>query len=278
MISVYPDFYDSFSCKAGDCRHSCCMGWEIDVDDATAGYYASLTDDLGRELDEALIRDGEGAHFKLTEEGKCPFLQKNGLCRIILTLGEESLCDICALHPRFYEDLGEYELCGLGLSCERVCELLWDSDDKLTFITEAGDIFAFPEQEKTYEPNFDKSRIQKVLEAFFRTEPIDESWTAEMVELKANIPQICKKTALYSERYDIKRYNRLFCYIMYRQLAAMTGEKLISYATLATDFIFIRDAYFGDTKECIRRFSEQIEYSTENVDILSYLFSSLLPT
>ncbi len=27
-----PVYYQKFSCLAGECRHSCCVGWEIDVD------------------------------------------------------------------------------------------------------------------------------------------------------------------------------------------------------------------------------------------------------
>ena len=32
MLTVRPDFYDDFHCLASACRHSCCVGWEIDVD------------------------------------------------------------------------------------------------------------------------------------------------------------------------------------------------------------------------------------------------------
>ena len=33
MLYVRPDFYDDFHCLAAACRHSCCVGWEIDVDE-----------------------------------------------------------------------------------------------------------------------------------------------------------------------------------------------------------------------------------------------------
>ena len=36
-MSVWmPEFYPAFRCRAGTCRHSCCRGWEIDVDDTSA--------------------------------------------------------------------------------------------------------------------------------------------------------------------------------------------------------------------------------------------------
>ena len=31
-----PDYYRDFKCSAGNCKHSCCIGWEIDIDEDTA--------------------------------------------------------------------------------------------------------------------------------------------------------------------------------------------------------------------------------------------------
>ena len=33
MIVRVPDYFSEFSCIAGDCKDSCCLGWEIDIDD-----------------------------------------------------------------------------------------------------------------------------------------------------------------------------------------------------------------------------------------------------
>lgn len=32
MKRVVPDYYADFACIAGACRHTCCVGWEIDID------------------------------------------------------------------------------------------------------------------------------------------------------------------------------------------------------------------------------------------------------
>ena len=50
MRYIKPDFYDDFRCIASACRHSCCAGWEIDIDEDTADYYAELSDAIGGEL------------------------------------------------------------------------------------------------------------------------------------------------------------------------------------------------------------------------------------
>ena len=132
LLHLQPDFYDRFRCRAAACRHSCCKGWEIDIDENTLDLYRSLSGSWREKMDAAIICDEYGAHFRLTEDERCPFLQQDGLCELIRALGEEALCDICALHPRFYENAGPYELAGLGLSCEAVCDLLLSEEGELT--------------------------------------------------------------------------------------------------------------------------------------------------
>ena len=29
MLVRIPDYFDQFACLAGDCPHSCCIGWEV---------------------------------------------------------------------------------------------------------------------------------------------------------------------------------------------------------------------------------------------------------
>jgi lysine-N-methylase len=43
---------------------------------------------------------------------------------------------------------------------------------------------------------------------------------------------------------------------------------LAVFARLSTEFIYMQDALYGADPEHLRRWSEQIEYSTENVDRL----------
>ena len=42
MKRVVPDYYKHFQCIASRCRHSCCVGWEVDTSpEALARYVAS---------------------------------------------------------------------------------------------------------------------------------------------------------------------------------------------------------------------------------------------
>lgn len=288
MKTVIPDFYKNFMCKAGDCKHSCCKGWEIDIDEDSAAYYQTITSDFGKKLANSIYTDEEGAHFKLTSDERCPFLREDNLCEMILEIGEESLCDICALHPRFFEDytlpsnnyFEPVELAGVGLSCEKVCELLWESNAPLRFYFcdeegfETEREFHFDIQSLTYRPNLEKDYVSNLLLLFQKTEAIDETWTVEISELINHIDDVINKAKQKETTYDGMRYQRLFHYIAYRQLESIEDTKaLTAYASRCTDFVFLWDAYFSgkngyDTQESIRRFSEQIEYSTENVNLI----------
>ena len=45
-----PDYYKYFSCIADKCGHSCCVGWEIDIDADTLEYYRSVKGTLGKRM------------------------------------------------------------------------------------------------------------------------------------------------------------------------------------------------------------------------------------
>ena len=100
-----PKYYTAFRCLADACTHSCCVRWEIDVDEDTLSFYRSLGTPFGEEILRGIVAEDEGAHFALCPNGKCPNLDERGLCRIISTLGDGALCDICREHPRFYNEV-----------------------------------------------------------------------------------------------------------------------------------------------------------------------------
>ena len=266
-MTLYPDFYAAFSCRAADCSHSCCRGWEIDVDEAALRSYAAVGGDLGQDLRRSIYQDDDGAHFLLTEDERCPFLRSDGLCRLICDLGEDALCEICALHPRFFTDFGEHTICGLGLSCEAACDLLLGSESPLCVISEAGERTAVP---ALLGLSGDALRFDGVLPspAYLRrmaqTEPIDDRWPEELSKL-------CRGVQALQSLPTGARYDRMLQYLLLRQLdrlADMPLERLIGCARDSTAFIAAQDALFGTDAEHLRRWSEQIEYSTENVDNL----------
>ena len=135
MIYVKPDFFDDFKCICGECTDNCCIGWEIDVDDSTYHNYCSMDTPFSQKIKDNIVTSPDGSRcFKLSEGERCPFLNKDNLCDIIINCGEAAICDICREHPRFYEWFPGVTECGLGLSCEAACKLLLEGENmfKLT--------------------------------------------------------------------------------------------------------------------------------------------------
>lgn len=278
MTEIYPDFYDRFRCLAGNCRHSCCRGWEIGVDPESAERYRGMAGDLGEALRAALCESGDGCSFRLTEDERCPFLRPDGLCRLILEAGEDALCDICALHPRFFTELGEFSLSGLGLCCEAVCALLLAAPE-LRFASSAGEDLSLsglllrlgvrlPEARLRYRPNADSEQFRELLRRYGDCEPIDGAWTAELAELNAALPEAAERAGRRVEGYDAAAYDRIYGYILYRRLERLPEygiEPLLAFARDACDLIFLCETVRGELPERLRRWSEEVEYSTENV-------------
>ena len=149
MQFIKPIFYDRFRCTASACQDTCCAGWEVDIDPKTLAYYNKLEGEWGDRLREhmELLPEG-GAYFLLDDTERCPFLNDENLCEVMLALGEDALCEICREHPRFYEQIGDHIEMGLGLCCEEAARLLFEQDKPLTFIsTRVGDQPAAQEDE-----------------------------------------------------------------------------------------------------------------------------------
>ena len=272
---LQPDFYEHFRCRASACRHSCCRGWEIDIDKNTLELYRGLRGEWKEKMDAAIASDDAGAHFRLTEDERCPFLQQDGLCELICAFGEDALCDICALHPRFYEAVGSYELAGLGLSCEAVCDLLLAEEGELTLrCEETGEALTLStllkglgcenaEGALRFTPAEDFDGLLLRMEG---TEAIDETWTEELGSLRKAL-----KNAPVPELPTGPHYDRMLQYVVYRGLehAESAGwSAVLRYAREGVSFVALQDALYGADPEHLRRWSEQIEYSTENVDLL----------
>lgn len=282
MLSIFPNFYKNFLCKADKCKHSCCKGWEIDIDEETAGKYLAMTGELGAEIRQNIGKNEDSYFFKLTEDERCPFLQKNGLCKIILNIGEENICEICTMHPRFFTMLDDVELCGVGLSCEKTCELLLgDEKDLVFYIEDTEEEVSFsevlsviglnlPNEMQEFSLAVNAENINKVLEIMAKTEPIDENWSKEL-SIMQDMDNVELKAKEYLENSDKNILNKIYQYILYRQLERLVDidiEALINYAQYSILFIILHTMISKELGESVRRWSEQIEYDTDNVDLI----------
>lgn len=132
MITRRPAFYNRFQCIGSACSDNCCIGWEIDIDKHTNEVYQLLEGTFGERLRSSVITNDNDTHFVMEKE-RCPFLNDDNLCDIIITLGEDKICEICREHPRFYEWFGELTEAGLGLCCEEAARLLFENNQPIVF-------------------------------------------------------------------------------------------------------------------------------------------------
>ena len=292
MISIYPTIYHAFQCKADQCENTCCQLWTIDIDEPTAKRYHAMTGSLGESLRQAITVDDEGSHFIFSKaQPMCPLLNEKGLCKVVLELGEEGLCDTCHMHPRFYKYIEDLELCGVGLSCEASVELLarqepmdlllftieddhneFNSEERLT-LHNIFELLAFdldPNLFK-YTPKPSKQSFKELLDLYKQTEPIDENWTAQVNTLSSKLYQLITFVNTYIQQEDMSLFNKVYQYILYRQIDMLSDyslESILAYAKSGADYILIASALEGQPLKQVARWSQQIEYDENNVELL----------
>ncbi len=305
MEKVYPDYYREFRCIADRCRHNCCIGWEIDVDEDTAARYRTVEGSFGDRLRNSVAWE-ETPHFLLDDAERCPFLNDRNLCDIITVLGEGSLCTICREHPRFVNELPERLEIGLGLCCEAAARLILGKKTPMILDVqgkrvEPDEILMLRDEVLTILQNRDiaiDGRINEMLSrcGVFVTWPsVDiirdfllslEIMDCEWSELLRNLSEESNDVGFASHMAARQEeYENLISYLVYRHFAnAWNREEAALRAAFAAfgyrlafgigERLYRRNKQFTfeDQVEVCRLFSAEIEYSQENRDaILDWL-------
>jgi len=138
---LVPDFYTEFSCKCGDCRRSCCEGWDVAI--SQKEYFDLLSvrssDELNSRISRAFYipKDATPDRYAMLNHdwlGNCPLRSHDGLCMLHAEAGEEYLPEVCRMYPRgLRKDLSE---ASLSNSCEKVLEMLIERKTPLRFVEE----------------------------------------------------------------------------------------------------------------------------------------------
>jgi len=134
MINAWPDYYKEFKCSSSRCKHNCCIGWEIDIDEQTLSKYSLLDGKLASKLKDCIDKNSGDAHFILDDDDRCPFLCEDGLCELIKEAGDDLLCDICNEHPRYHNYYSDRVESGIGLCCEEAARIIVCHSGKISLV------------------------------------------------------------------------------------------------------------------------------------------------
>ena len=296
---IVPNYYHKFKCIAHKCQHNCCIGWEIDIDEETMAKYGALSGELAAKIRANI--EGDVPHFVLGKDERCPFLNEDGLCDIIAEYGEDMLCQICSLHPRFRNFYLDFSEMGLGLCCEEAARIILSEREKFALImpesiqTDSEEneflqirerIFAIIQDReisikerfftlaKLFDLEFEFS-LERLRKLYLSLERLDDKWTEEIEKLAGysfDIDIFC------DESMQIP-FEQLCCYFIFRHLseAMWDGDYAgrVNFALMSCYFIGALFSYYkhkdGGIKmdrmiNIVRMYSSEVEYSEENME------------
>ena len=139
MTIVKPDYYNKFCCIADKCDFTCCGNWEIGVDTDTYEKWKKLNIDEMESLINYTLQKDDAYIINLNEHRSCPFLTDKGLCKIVLTHGEENISDTCHTFPREKREYFNRTEYGLALGCKSVIDILWQQEDFSVWVSKEND-------------------------------------------------------------------------------------------------------------------------------------------
>ncbi len=301
MKETTPNYYHRFQCIAGKCKHSCCIGWEIEIDEETMEQYQEMDSTLGERIRKSV--EGNPPHFILGAEERCPFLNQAGLCDLILEAGENALCEICTLHPRFRNFYQNFCETGLGLCCEEAARMILTEtepfsmappedaellEEEQTFLGIRQTIFdvlqrrensilmRFSSLAAMFGFDFDFS-VQDLLEQYLALERLDEGWTKVLEECK----DFSFDRSIFAEEEFQIPLEQLAIYFIFRHLHdAIWDGCYAERVRFALKSCYLLGVFFARHREekgkigieamadLARMYSAEVEYSEENMDAL----------
>lgn len=143
MIYRKQSGYNSFRCIADKCPKSCCIGWQIMIDEDSIEKYTNATGDFGDRL-KASINYSESC-FKQNNT-RCAMLNDNGLCDLHSTLGEDQLCYTCKMFPRHVEEFQDIREYSLSLACPEAARMILEDSYYFVYTNSEDDIIDNPEE------------------------------------------------------------------------------------------------------------------------------------
>ena len=141
MKKRYAKYLKEFKCIGGECKDSCCVGWDIDIDKSTFKQYHKVQDKEMKRMFQKNVHNNENCvsddidygKVKLKGEKRCPFLDEKNYCVIYSKLGEGYLSNVCTSFPRIMNKVdGCYEI-SLDVSCPEAARIILLKEEGIEF-------------------------------------------------------------------------------------------------------------------------------------------------
>ncbi len=297
------NYYSFFKCALGECKHTCCAGWEMNIDEQTLGAYKNNNSGFSERLKKGV--NFRKSSFKSDKNGRCAFLNKNGLCEIIINLGEQSLCQVCRDHPRFRSYFNDRVEMGLGFCCEQATKVILSFKDKIepVLVSDGGNTVELDFNQKNvlefrekalsiiHDRNVDiNQRINnllslcnaqieyedftRILKTYLSLERLNNSWTVRLKNLKKKVvsKSVDANLTHYIEQFLVNSlYRHLYdaedtYSVRARTIACVLGWWLIE--SIFEQEREKKDEDFNLLVDVIREYSAEVEYSQKNIDKL----------
>lgn len=295
-------YYPNFKCIAEKCKHTCCAGWEMNIDSDSLRAYKDDSTDFSVKLKDGI--NFKKSKFKADKFKRCAFLNDKGLCEIIINLGEQSLCQVCRDHPRFRSFFADRTETGLGFCCEEAARLILTyrakiepiktSDDNankelqfsqknvLEFRKTALEILQdravsidqrIDDLLKICKASVSEQDFKKILKAFLSLERLDKEWGKRLKSIKRLFNKQTKtELSLYCEQFLVNG--------LYRHLSDAEDTMWVRARAIACviSWWVIKSLVENEKEGCesleervidaVRAYSAEVEYSIKNLDKL----------
>lgn len=133
MKVLIPEYLENFQCIGSACEDTCCIGWNVIIDEKTNSKYRKI---LGSRYKSIIQKNRSGNKeykIKLNDKLECPLLTEEKLCSIHADFGYSYLSETCKFYPRITNLVFDSYEQSATLSCPEIARLALSNPDGINF-------------------------------------------------------------------------------------------------------------------------------------------------
>lgn len=137
---LIPEYLERFTCKGSLCEDTCCSGWMVPIDKKNYKRYKKLTSKKSKIFSENYLILNKNStqaldygYIKMKDNGDCPYLSCEQLCKIQLEFGEEALSYTCFSYPRKVNKINDIHEMSGSVACPEIAKLVLLNEEAMEF-------------------------------------------------------------------------------------------------------------------------------------------------